>query len=269
MKKALAVLFAVICFTTAVYADDGVSVYMNGEELSFEQPPVIRNDSTLVPFRAIFEQLDMTVQWFEEDRRVTAQSEDTAITLFIDSPVMYVNDKTVELAAPAIIYNDFTMVPLRAVAEAASAQVEWDGESRTVTITSRESEFEDWARQVLALTNAERAKNGLNPLEWNDSLAELGEAHCEDMVNRNFFAHNNPDGETPFDRMKKAGISYRAAGENIAAGQYSPEAAVKAWMESPGHRQNILNSEFQYLGVGVVKGGAYGIYWAQEFARLK
>ncbi len=269
MKKAIAALCAVICLTPSAYADDDIAVYMNGEKLSFEQPPIIRNDSTLVPFRSIFERLDMTVQWFEEDRRVTAQSEGTAITLFIDSPVMYVNDKTTELNTPAIIYNDYTMVPLRAVAEAAQAQVDWDGESRTVTITARESEFEDWALQVLALTNAERAKNGLNPLEWDDSLANLGKTHCEDMINRNFFAHNNPDGETPFDRMKKAGISYHAAGENIAAGQYSPEAAMKAWMDSPGHRQNILNPEFKSLGVGVVKGGEYGIYWAQEFARLK
>ena len=268
MKKAFAVIFTVICFTVTAFADDNISVYMNGEKLSFEQPPVIQNDSTLVPFRTIFEQLDMTVQWFGEDRRVTAQRQDIAITLFIDSPVMYVNDKTVELNTPAIIYNNFTMVPLRAVAEAASAEVDWDGESRTVTITSPESEFEDWAQRVLELTNAEREKNGIDPLEWDDSLAELGEAHCKDMIDRNFFAHDNPDGETPFDRMKKAGISYRAAGENIAAGHYSPEAAVEAWMNSPGHRQNILNSEFKVLGVGVAKGGEYGIYWAQEFARL-
>ncbi len=264
-----AVIFAVMCLTLTASAADGVSVYMNGEALSFEQPPIIQNDSTLVPFRTIFEKLDMTVQWFADDRRVTAQSADTAITLFIDSPVMYVNDKSVELNTPAIIYNDFTMVPLRAVAEAANAEVEWDGESRTVTITSKESEFEAWAQRVLELTNAERAKAGVGPLEWDDTLAELGRAHCEDMVSRDFFSHDNPDGETPFDRMKKAGVSYRAAGENIAAGQYSPEAAVEAWMSSPGHKQNILNAEFTSLGVGVVKGGEYGIYWAQEFARFK
>lgn len=269
MKKIFAVFFLIFFTVTIVYAENDISVYMNGENLFFEQPPVIQNDSTLVPFRAIFEKLDMTVQWFGDERRVTAQKEGMAITLFIDSPVMYVNERAVELTTPAVIYNDFTLVPLRAVAEAASAQVDWDGDTRTVTIISQESDFETWTKRVLVLTNNERVRNGLNPLKWDDSLASLAEAHCVDMINRGFFAHNNPDGETPFDRMKRAGISYWSAGENIAAGQYSPEAAVEAWMQSPEHRKNILNSDFKYLGVSVVKGGQYGIYWAQEFAWFK
>lgn len=248
---------------------DNITVLLNGSPMQFEQEPMIQNDSTLIPFRAIFEKLDMTVQWFPDERRVTAQKEDVTITLFIDNPVMYVNTDIVELNTPPIIYNDYTLVPLRAVSEAAGAEVDWDGASRTVTITAQESDFESWAKQVLIMTNNERSKNGLSPLQWDDSLAELAEAHCEDMIKRNFFAHNNPDGETPFDRMKKAGISYWTAGENIAAGQHSPEAAMESWMNSEGHRQNILNPDFKYLGVSVVKGGSYGIYWAQEFARLK
>ena len=100
------------------------------------------------------------------------------------------------------------------------------------------------------------------------TVAELAKAHCEDMIARNFFSHNNPDGETPFDRMKKAGISYLAAGENIAAGQYSPEAVFKEWMASEGHRENIMKPDFQYIGISAVKGGSYGIYWAQEFAEF-
>lgn len=268
MKKLL-IPFLIICISTAAFAADDISVYMNDKKLSFEQAPIIQNDSTLVPFRAIFESLDMTVQWFESERRVTAQKEGTAITLFIDRPVMYVNNETIELDMPPIIYNNSTLVPLRAVSEAAGAQVDWNGETRTVTITAQESSFESWAKQVLILTNNERSKNGLSPLQWDDSLAELAKVHCEDMISRGFFSHNNPDGETPFDRMKKAGISYWAAGENIAAGQYSPEAVVESWMNSEGHRDNIMNPDFKSLGVSVVKGGEYGIYWAQEFARFK
>lgn len=268
MKKFLVLLLISLSAVQTVFAADDISVYMNEEKMQFVQPPIIVNDSTLVPFRAIFEELDMTVQWFEEDRRVTAQKEDTAITLFIDRSVMYVNNKTIELETPPIIYNDFTLVPLRAVSEAAGAQVDWDEKTRSVMITAQESEFDDWAKQVLTLTNAERSKNGLSPLKWDSSLASLAEKHCKDMIERNFFSHNNPDGETPFDRMKKAGILYMVAGENIAAGQYSPEAVVESWMNSEGHRKNILNPNFTYLGVGVIKGGKYGIYWAQEFARL-
>lgn len=269
MKRFLILFLIIMGISASAFASDDISVYLNNEKLSFEQAPIIQNDSTLVPFRAIFEKLDMTVQWFESERRVTAQKEDIAITLFIDRPVMYVNDETIELNTPPIIYNDFTLVPLRAVSEAAGAQVDWNGETRTVTITAQESSFESWAKQVLILTNNERSKNGLNPLQWDDSLAALAKTHCEDMINRNFFSHNNPDGETPFDRMKKAGISYWAAGENIAAGQYSPEAVVESWMNSEGHRKNILNPDFKCLGVSVIKGGEYGIYWAQEFARFK
>ena len=86
------------------------------------------------------------------------------------------------------------------------------------------------------------------------------------MINRDFFSHNTPDGKTPFDRMKAAGISYVAAGENIAAGQSSPQSVMESWLNSPGHRKNILNPNFEYIGIGIARGGSYGIYWAQEFA---
>ncbi len=268
MKKLIISIFVILCIQITVFAD-GITVILNGSPMSFEQEPVLQNDSTLIPFRAIFEKLDMAVQWFEDEKRVTAQKEDTVITLFIDRPVMYVNDDIIELNTPPVIYNDFTLVPLRAVSEAAGAAVDWDGNTRTVTITARESDFESWANQVLVLTNNERGKNGLEPLKWDNALADLAQAHCRDMIDRGFFSHNNPDGKTPFDRMKEAGISYMMAGENIAAGQYSPEAAVQSWMESEGHRKNILNPAFKYLGVSVMRGGDYGIYWAQEFARFK
>lgn len=250
------------------FADD-ISVYLNNRQLSFEQEPVIQNDFTLVPFRTIFEELDMTVQWFEDERRVTAQKDGTAITLFIDRLVMYVNDNAIELETPPVIYNNFTLVPLRAVSEAAGAKVDWNGETRTVTVTAQDSGFENWAKQVLELTNNERIKQGKKALKWNDELARLASEHAEDMISRGFFSHNNPDGQTPFDRMKNAGISYIFAGENIAAGQYSPEAAVKEWMNSEGHKKNILNPAFEQLGVAVVKGGKYGIYWVQEFATFR
>lgn len=268
MKKIMTFLVIFTLFIPSAMAE-GISVYLNGKQLSFEQEPIIRNDFTLVPFRTIFEELDMTVQWFGDEKRVTAEKEGTAITLFIDKPVMYVNNQSVTLETPPIIYNDFTLVPLRAVSEAAGADVEWEEATRTVKITAQESEFDNWAKEVLKLTNAERAKGNRPPLKWSDSLAELGQKHCDDMINRDFFSHNNPDGETPFDRMKKAGFSYWLAGENIAAGQYSPEAVVKSWMNSEGHMKNIMNPDFEYLGVAVRKGGKYGIYWAQEFATFK
>lgn len=269
MKKILSFLIITMLITTTASAEEKISVYLNNNKLTFEQPPIIINDSTLVPFRTIFESLDMTVQWFGDEQRVTAQNDDTLITLFIDDINMNVNGDNVELNTPPIIYNDFTLVPLRAVSEASGADVLWDGDTRCVYITSRESSFNQWRKQVLELTNIEREKNNLSPLNWDNSLAELAEIHCKDMIDRDFFSHNNPDGETPFDRMKKYGIEYFSAGENIAAGQFSPQSVVESWMNSQGHRANILNPDFKSLGVAVVKGGTYGIYWAQEFAALQ
>lgn len=125
----------------------------------------------------------------------------------------------------------------------------------------------EYELRVLELVNEERAKRSLSPLSWSDELAEVARAHSEDMLKRNFFSHTNPDGKSPFDRMRAYGISYRSAGENIAAGQKTPEAVVEAWMNSEGHRANILNSSYTKLGVGYVSGnGAYGTYWTQNFA---
>lgn len=124
----------------------------------------------------------------------------------------------------------------------------------------------EYELKVLELVNAERAKYGLLPLSWDSKLAEVARAHSQDMAKRGFFSHNNPDGKTPFDRIKAAGINYRSAGENIAAGQKTPEEVVKAWMNSSGHRANILNANYTKLGVGYLSGsGTYKTYWTQNF----
>lgn len=121
------------------------------------------------------------------------------------------------------------------------------------------------AKQVLALTNAEREANGCGALTWNAKLASAAQKHSADMAANDYFSHDSQDGTDPFTRIKAEGYSYRAAAENIAAGQPTPEAVVDAWMKSEGHRANILNCSLTELGVGVAKGGGYGIYWTQDF----
>ena len=276
MRKIITAFLIILCLTAAnVYADD-ITVIMDGEEMSFDQPPVIMNDSTLVPFRAIFERLGMEVEWDSTDKSVIAYNDDTAIGLIVGYDTMFVNDDEVQLIAPPTIINDRTLVPLRAISEAVGAYVGWDGETRTVTINTggkeagtQPAQSDVRAEQVLALVNAERAKYGMGPVSWDSSLAAVAEKHCADMIARGFFDHNNPDGETPFDRLDKANIGYWMAGENIAAGQSTPEAAMKDWMNSQGHRQNILNASYKSLGVAVLDGGTYGTYWVQVFALLK
>jgi uncharacterized YkwD family protein/spore coat assembly protein SafA len=122
-----------------------------------------------------------------------------------------------------------------------------------------------WEEQVVQLVNAERQKQGLNPLQLDKQLSNVARAKSQDMRDNNYFSHQSPTYGSPFDMMKSFGISYRYAGENIAAGQRNPEEVMKAWMNSSGHRANILNPNYTHIGVGLVKGGSYGYYWTQMF----
>ncbi|MGW4567522.1 CAP domain-containing protein [Streptomyces sp. NPDC004561] len=119
--------------------------------------------------------------------------------------------------------------------------------------------------EVAALTNAERGRAGLPPLAVDAPLTAAAQAHCADMVARDFYAHTSPDGAEPWDRAAAAGSARRTIGENIACGQRSPAAVVTGWMNSPGHRANILAREFTHIGVGFTGGGRAGTYWAQLF----
>ncbi|MYL32521.1 SafA/ExsA family spore coat assembly protein [Pontibacillus yanchengensis] len=120
-------------------------------------------------------------------------------------------------------------------------------------------------QEVIRLTNEERAKYGLPALKADWQLSRVARYKSRDMRDNNYFAHNSPTYGSPFQMMKSFNISYRKAAENIAAGQTSPEAVVKAWMNSSGHRKNILDKELTYIGVGYAKGGSYGHYWTQQF----
>jgi uncharacterized protein YkwD len=123
----------------------------------------------------------------------------------------------------------------------------------------------DPAAQVVALTNAERAKVGCPGLTVDARLAAAAQAHSLDMDVNSYFGHNTPSGLTPFQRMIADGYGFSVAAENIAAGQPTPSAVMAAWMQSPGHRANILNCALRQIGVGYAVGGTYGTYWTQDF----
>lgn len=130
---------------------------------------------------------------------------------------------------------------------------------KTPKKTSPISEFE---RQVVQLTNAERAKAGLTPFQIDEELSMVAREKSRDMAVQGYFSHTSPTYGSPFDMMKAFGITYSWAGENIAYGQRSPEEVVKAWMNSPGHRENIMNPNFTHIGVGYVETGNF---WTQMF----
>ena len=119
-------------------------------------------------------------------------------------------------------------------------------------------------QEVFDLINAKRVANGLAALKIDDEVQNIARIKAQDMVDSNYFSHTSPISGSPFNMMKSFGISYKTAGENIA-GNSSNSGAVNAWMNSEGHRANILNSSFNYTGIGVVKSSKYGKIYVQMF----
>lgn len=117
-------------------------------------------------------------------------------------------------------------------------------------------------RTILDLTNETRAGVGVSPLTLDPALSEVAQAHAVDMAVRDFFSHTNPDGESPFDRMRAAGVDFGYAGENIAW-YPSAESAVSGWINSPGHYNNMVNTHYNKIGIGVymAKPNAPGNYY--------
>ncbi|MED3729000.1 LysM peptidoglycan-binding domain-containing protein [Priestia filamentosa] len=132
----------------------------------------------------------------------------------------------------------------------------------TTTPTSSQSSVSAYEQEVVKLVNAERAKAGLQPLQVDNEVAKTARLKSQDMHDNHYFDHNSPTYGSPFDMMKQFGITYKAAGENIAQGQQTPAEVMKAWMNSPGHKANILSSKYTHIGVGYVKDGNY---WTQQF----
>lgn len=133
-----------------------------------------------------------------------------------------------------------------------------------VTIPANDS-LTGYEEEVLKLTNQERQNAGLSPCAGNDAnLNRSAKAKSEDMATQNYFSHESPTYGDPFAMMRNFGVQYQSAGENIAKGQPTPQEVVTAWMNSPGHRANIMNGSYTHLGVGyVVKNNVP--YWTQQF----
>ena len=131
-----------------------------------------------------------------------------------------------------------------------------------LTIPETDLSVRAYEQEVIRLVNIERAKYGLAALTEDWELSRVARYKSQDMHDRRYFDHNSPTYGTPFQMMKAFGLTYRSAGENIAMGYRTPQAVVTGWMNSSGHRANILNSSYTKIGVGYV---ADGNYWTQQF----
>lgn len=138
------------------------------------------------------------------------------------------------------------------------------GSSSNNNSTSSTSELSKDELEVFNLINTQRINNGLSALKIDSEVQNVARIKAKDMADNNYFSHTSPTYGSPFDMLKKFGISYKSAGENIA-GNSSNQAAVTAWMNSSGHKANILNSSFNYTGIGVVSSNKYGKIYVQMF----
>lgn len=159
-----------------------------------------------------------------------------------------------DLVAPAIK----ELQSVSTIVQITDSPIEIDTPVQSLTVDKQAEQ------ELFRLVNRERRERGLGELTWSDRLAEVGRAHSHDMWQRQFFAHVNPSGQTPFDRLDAVGIHYRAAGENLALAPTTP-IAHQGLMDSPGHRANILSPDYGQLGIGSVRNGLYGVMYTQLF----
>jgi uncharacterized YkwD family protein len=171
-------------------------------------------------------------------------------TVPCDSSTVNSGDVT-KTAAPTPEKQTKTAAPTEKQTKAAENQVD-------------SSDSSQYAEQVVQLVNKEREKQGLKPVTLDKELSDVATKKSEDMKEKGYFDHTSPTYGSPFDMMKQFGIEYKSAGENIAKGQQTPEEVMNAWMNSDGHRKNILNPSFTHMGVGYVEDGS-SPYWTQMF----
>ncbi len=300
MKKTLCILIVLLLTVSSFPAlsDNPITITLDGKLLQTPVDPMIVNDSTMVPFRVIFEALLMDVNWSEALQKVYAMNDEKTIILTIGSDKMLVNTEIKTLPAVPFISNGHTLVPVRAISEAMGCDVSWDVEKRRVSLKTEsytepqpdpdipsdanpsvpdeENPFipviDDTpayvnknntalSSELMELINAVRIEYGLSALSADENLCAISTEHCIDMAEYDYIDHTSPTGIGPFDRLDMEGIYYMSAAENIASGFLTAEKVIESWMNSAMHRQNLLNGDFTHIGVGYHAGGANGTYW--------
>ncbi len=131
-----------------------------------------------------------------------------------------------------------------------------------INIPTSDASVTTYEQEVIRLVNEIRVQNGLKPLTYDWELSRVAHYKSQDMKDNSYFAHNSPVYGTPFQMIRNFGINFRSAGENIAKGYATAQAVVNGWMNSSGHRANILNANYTKIGVGYVPAGNY---WTQMF----
>lgn len=178
------------------------------------------------------------------------------------------NNKICNISPEPFIVDGSVFVPLRSIGNIFDVKSQWDANQNTVFLTDNsifpvggttQTTFED---EVLRLVNIERKRYGLDPLVMSEELRKVARIKSTDMSNNNYLNHTSPTFGTPFEMLKSFDISYQVAAENIARGQVNAQEVVSAWLNSSGHRKNILTSNYKKIGIGY---NSNGHYWTQLF----
>ncbi|AJD91221.1 sporulation protein [Jeotgalibacillus malaysiensis] len=180
----------------------------------------------------------------EEENPVASEPAASEVITETEEPIEEVESPAEQVEAPAVTAEE-------------TAEPQMNTEEQTTQNVTSTDELGSFEAQVIELTNQERSKYGLPALQADSELSAVAEEKSADMASNQYFSHTSPTYGSPFDMMKSYGIDYRSAGENIAMGQQTPEQVVTAWMNSEGHRQNILSTTYTHIGVGYVENGNY------------
>lgn len=274
-----------------VSANGAVQVYVDGKEVHFSDvQPIVKDGRTLVPVRAIVDAMGAKTSWNGSQQRAEISLNHRKAHFILNLPYVQkyqtANQATyshiLEIDTPAQLVQNRTMVPLRAVGEALGYRVGWDARTQTATyqkgnptttfkqygVVGDISKLQQKELEVFFQTNQEREAQGAKALSLHVNLSAVAQEKSRDMHNQQYFDHTSPTYGSPFDMMRAFGISFQAAGENIAAGYRTSGDVMTGWMNSEGHRKNILSSNFSYIGVGYHHGqSGYNHYWTQMFMR--
>lgn len=293
MKFFFAFIFFVALSATgaSVYAAAEIAVTVDGEEIYFaDQAPVLSEGRVLVPVRAVFERLGFDVIWGEFTQIIVLAREGDTVSLVIGDNGFVANGMIYASSVPPQIINYRTMLPIRAIVESVGYHVAWDEPTNTVqiftspppipdaiTIPDRHitpEELAAWVanyhargginnfeREVIRLTNIERENAGQAPLEICAELMLSARFKAQSMYDLGYFEHTSPVYGAFYNiSFEVFGIPRQTIGENLGRGHRTPEDVVQGWLDSPGHRSNLLSEQFTRIGVGF-----FEYTWAQKF----
>jgi uncharacterized YkwD family protein len=279
MVKRITLLFLIlaVCMNSNFIFAAGqvVKVEVDSKSVVFrDAKPYIDAESgrVMVPVRFVAEALGSNVTWNPDNREVHIKKQGQSMILIIGLKRITVNAGSFTIDVAPIIKDGRTFVPVRFVGEALKCQVEWNSAAKTVIIRSVPAKSDSQTgvtaeeQAMLNLVNKARIDAGLKALTFDTALVKTARVKASDMVQNNYFSHDSPTYGSPFDLMAKFGIKYTAAGENIAMNS-SVDKAFQAWRNSKGHRENILNSNFNYIGIGIVTKSDGMKVFVQQFIR--